>query len=199
MAWVWVPKTSGVPTVEPRQPPHPPPRYRDQAPEPEEVPVPPWRKAKAAAIMMSQPPMQQVPPETDYDSEHDSAKSEQFSEPGDSIKDEQFSEPPESPEAEPPSLSPELSPEAEPPEQPDCLSVYVQTLARSIDEDAVLENVLNRVQERGSTMSMCLWDDELFLRMRTPTQLNRVFTRLHEVVILQGTVTLRSDLEHLMD
>ena len=82
------------------------------------------------------------------------------------------------------------------PPPPTCFSVIVTTLARSIDEPEIYDNVISRISDRGCAMSMCLQGDELFVRMKTDKQLQRAVGRLN-TTILGGTITLRPEHLHL--
>jgi hypothetical protein len=194
----------GWPQAPTPTPPHGPPPGWPQAPTPELVP--PWRKPQAQPEPQDEVENQSVKSEPVSDEVFDdSVKSEPVSDEvfDDSVKSEQFSEdydesPSDQTVQQPLQTAVSSHQTVQQPLQT-AVSVYVMTpLGASIEDEEILENVLNRVQERGCTLSMCIDAHELFLRMKTPAQLDRVFTRLNDIKIMQGSVTLRLDLEHVI-
>ncbi len=71
------------------------------------------------------------------------------------------------------------------------VSVFVETLAHTIEDVIVRDNILMRVRERGTILSMTASDDEMFFRMATCTQCQRVCSRTEGVEIMGGTIKLR--------
>ena len=73
------------------------------------------------------------------------------------------------------------------------VQIWVETLNRSIeDESSIYDNVLNRVQERGSILALTVKNDSLWVRMNTETSCLRVIERTDGCWILGGTVRIRS-------
>ena len=62
----------------------------------------------------------------------------------------------------------------------------VTPLACSIGYKDVLDNVVKRVLDRGSVVSMWYAGDELFVRMRTGEQAQRVVDKLNDVEIMRA-------------
>ena len=83
-------------------------------------------------------------------------------------------------------------PQPEEPANYTVVSVWVMTpLSVSISDPPVFQNVMKRVQERTPLQSYCIHADELFIRPFTDTQLDRLFNRLNDVTILDGTTKIR--------
>ena len=84
--------------------------------------------------------------------------------------------------------------ELAPPSQPvTALSVYVMIpLGESITDNLeIFQNVMARVQERSPVQSFCNKDGELFIRLYSSAQLERLFKRLEMRDIMAGSATLR--------
>jgi hypothetical protein len=102
-------------------------------------------------------------------------------------------------ELEPPPLSVggQLSATPQPTEggPPTILGIIVESSiphGRSLeDESEIFDNVISRIRDRGAALGMHLEFDELFVRMRTHAQMERLFDRINANTILGGTVTLR--------
>lgn len=152
------------------------------APEPGNVPMPPWRVGgippwRVRRGVNSQHQFEvQLPARVDEDDEAKSVKSEDFSPLGIWGTD----------------AEPEIQPEIQP-DPPTCISIFVETLGRSVDEPDIFDNVLKRIRDRGAVTSMCIDAEglELFVRMGTAAQLNRVHERIESVLILQSRIRLR--------
>ncbi len=63
----------------------------------------------------------------------------------------------------------------------DVVSIFVETLGHTVDDDMIFDNILKRVRERGTILNRILSDDDVYFRMATETQADRVVARTSRV------------------
>ncbi len=68
----------------------------------------------------------------------------------------------------------------------DIVSVFVESFRHSVEEEAIFNNVLQRARERGTIVSRVMQDDEVFFKMATDVQAERVQKRTDNVTILMN-------------
>ena len=69
--------------------------------------------------------------------------------------------------------------------------IIVVTLDRSVTEEEVREALISRVRDRGSIRSLHESDDELYFRMATPAQANRVVHKMNGITMNALGVMIR--------
>ena len=69
--------------------------------------------------------------------------------------------------------------------------IIVVTLDRSVTEEEVREALISRVRDRGSIRSLHESDDELYFRMATPAQANRVINKMDGITMNTIGVMIR--------
>ena len=81
---------------------------------------------------------------------------------------------------------------------PTIVSIFIGSpMEKEIEE--VYDSVVTRVSERGTVKAHCIFNDEIFFRMATDKQAQRVHQRTEGVQIMNSTVTLRSTIGRQSD